>query len=1098
MFKVTFSAGVLTMVQSQLQEIPVGSFKDIHPETAMHDIVRQAHIYGPIFQLTPPIGRRRIILSSYELINEVCNDTLFDKQASALGGGTLRETAGDGLFTAETSDPNWRKAHAILMPSFGPQAMKQYFPMMVDTAEQLIEKWSRLNPEDEIDVGDDMSRVTLETIGLCGFSYRFNSFARQEPHPFVQSMLRNLSSARTRAGRLPIENRLHIRERRQHQADIDLMYSTVDHIIKERKAAGEETRKIPDMLNAMLAGVDKQTGEKLDDVNIRYQVLTFLIAGHETTSGLLSFTLFFLLHHPEVLAKAYEEVDRVLGKDLSKPPTYEQIHQLPYIAQILNESLRLCPPAPGFIRHAYEDRLLAGKYPIKAEDSLQILTVMLHRDRSVWGEDAEIFNPERHFSPEAVQARPANAFLPFGSGQRSCIGRPFALLEAPLILAMILQRFLPYSTRIYQLKIREALTIKPEDFFIKVKPRKEVDFLLSAPSSGSKIEAGTMVKEAPSQEEQIPSVEEQKLKQTSLLVLYGSNGGTAEELANRIAADGKDKGLITSSGTLDEYADKLPREGGVVIVTSTYNGTPPDNARAFCQWLQSGLAPNSLKGVNYAVFGCGNREWAATYQAIPTMIDATLEQYGARRICQRGAGDASGDFDGQFESWYRNLWRTAAQALALDSTRVTQEKPQTALYAVEIVQHPHPFPFVESFGAMPMTILENRELAISKAKGDLLPERSIRHMQIALPADITYRTGDHLGVLASNEEAQVRRIAAHFRFDPQTIIQIHTMNGRKPIVPIDEPIAVIDLLTNYFELQDVATRSHIKRMAAYTGNEAERQHLLSLAGDGEESAAMYQAEVLEKRKSVIDLLEEISSCALPFNIYLEFLTPLRPRYYSISSSPLVNASECSITVGIVKGPARSGHGIYEGVCSNYLYEQRPGEMLYAFVQDTNSPFHLPENDEIPIIMIGPGTGIAPFRGFLQERAMRQKMGKKIGKSILFFGCRHPEKDYLYQEELESFERDGVTKLYTVFSRLDPQQKVYVQDSILEHKDEVWQLLQAGAIVYICGDTTRMAPDVQKAFIQLYQEQTHKSEQEARQWLDDLQAKQRYLVDIWGI
>src|SRR5437588_7811892 len=114
------------MVQSQLQEIPVGNIKDVHPETTLHDIVRLAHIYGPIFQLTYPGGRRRIVLSSYELVNEVCNEALFDKQASALGDGGLREAFGDGLFTAETSDPNWHKAHAILMPAFGPQAMKQY------------------------------------------------------------------------------------------------------------------------------------------------------------------------------------------------------------------------------------------------------------------------------------------------------------------------------------------------------------------------------------------------------------------------------------------------------------------------------------------------------------------------------------------------------------------------------------------------------------------------------------------------------------------------------------------------------------------------------------------------------------------------------------------------------------------------------------------------------------------------------------------------------------------------------------------------------------------------------------------------------------
>jgi cytochrome P450/NADPH-cytochrome P450 reductase len=363
---------------------------------------------------------------------------------------------------------------------------------------------------------------------------------------------------------------------------------------------------------------------------------------------------------------------------------------------------------------------------------------------------------------------------------------------------------------------------------------------------------------------------------------------------------------------------------------------------------------------------------------------------------------------------------------------------------------------------------------------------------------MSYRAGGHLGIVASNGDALVKRVADRFQFDSQTIIRLHKRNGRKQATPIDEPISVYDGLANYVELQDVAKRAQIQRMIEYTSNEAERQRLEHLAGESEESTAAYTVEILNKRKSVIDLLEEYPSCALPFNIYLELLTPLRPRYYSISSSPLVTPDECSITVGVVKGPAKSGRGEFEGVCSNYLRRQEAGNIVYAFVQDIKSPFHLPEDSRTPIIMIGPGTGLAPFLGFLQERAMQQKAGKPIGTSLLFFGCQHPQKDYLYREELETFEKDGVTKLYTAFSRLDPQKKVYVQDKIYEHKDEVWQLLQDGAIAYICGDTSRMVPDVRRTFARIYQEKTGKSEQEANQWLDDLTVKNRYLVDIWGI
>ena len=182
------------------------------------------------------------------------------------------------------------------------------------------------------------------------------------------------------------------RKNRQLQEDTTYMNSMVDEIVAERKAGGDRSEK-KDLLDYMLTGVDKETGEQLDDVNIRYQIITFLIAGHETTSGLLSFTLYYLLNNPEVLAKAYEEVDRVLGGDLSTAPTYEQVKQLRYVSQILKESLRLWPTAPAFTRHSYEPAVLGGKYQIDKQDQLMVLTPILHRDPKIWGENAEAFDP---------------------------------------------------------------------------------------------------------------------------------------------------------------------------------------------------------------------------------------------------------------------------------------------------------------------------------------------------------------------------------------------------------------------------------------------------------------------------------------------------------------------------------------------------------------------------------------------------------------------------------------------------------------------------------------------------------------------------------
>lgn len=1084
-----------TLTASHVEAIPqpqpkllVGNLRDIDAGKSVQSFMELAREYGPIFQLDFP-GRQVVVVSGFDLVNELCDERRFDKKVwSPLR--RVRQFAGDGLFTAETQEPNWHKAHSILLPNFSMKAMQGYFPMMLDIAEQLMSKWERMNADEEIDVPGDMTRLTLDTIGLCGFDYRFNSFYRENMHPFVQSMVGALGEAMEQGNRLPIQDKLMVHKHRQFQADIDFMHSTVDRIIQERKAQGNQGTEKNDLLSYMLNGVDKQSGEKLDDINIRNQIITFLIAGHETTSGLLSFALYFLLNHPEVLAKAYEEVDRVLGPDPSVAPTFAQATRLKYVTQILKETLRLWPTAPMFALYPYEDDTIIGnKYRVSKDQDWAVLIPMLHRDTSVWGEDAEKFNPDR-FAPELEQLRPANAYKPFGNGQRACIGRQFAMQEAVLVLGMILQRFELIDHSNYQLHIKETLTLKPEGFTMRVRPRTDAERVPVA----FKQQSTTPVELA---SQPAYSTAPVKKHHTPLLVLYGSNLGTAEDIANHIAEDGAAKGFDSSVAALDDYTNKLPGTGAVVVVTASYNGTPPDNAVSFCDWLKgTELADDALGQVNYTVFGCGSREWASTFQAIPRLIDEQLAKHGARRIYQRGEGDTSDDFDGQFQHWYQPLWATLAETFALDLGAQATQPSQAPAYQIEVINGERPLnPFVASYGTQPMKVVANYELH-TKA-GPHPSERSTRHIELALPEGMTYRAGDHLGIIARNSEAQVQRVATHFHFDRDTKIRLRQSNNRKTHLPIGEDILVFDLLSDYVELQDVATRSQIKLLADYTECPPEKMQLLALSGDNETSVAKYRAEVLLQRKSLIDLLEAFPACELPFNIYLELLAPIRPRYYSISSSPLQEKERCSITVGVVQGPAKSGHGDYQGLCSNYLAQQATGDVVYGFIRDTKSNFRLPENPETPLILIGPGTGLAPYRGFLQERAALQAAGTAIGKTLLFFGCRHPQQDFIYESELHSFAELEITELFVAFSREDEQKKVYVQDKIKEHAEQIWQLLQDGASIYICGDANKMAPDVRKTFAAIYQEKTGQTAQEAEQWLEALVANNRYLVDVWG-
>ena len=273
----------------------VGNMLSLDSTAPVQNLARLARELGPIFWLDM-MGAPLVIVSGHDLVDELSDEKRFDK---AVRGPLrrVRAVAGDGLFTADTSEPNWSKAHNILLQPFGNRAMQSYHPSMVDIAEQLVKKWERLNADDEIDVVHDMTALTLDTIGLCGFDYRFNSFYRRDYHPFVESLVRSLETIMMIRG-LPMENLWMQKRRRDLAGDVAFMNRMVDEIVAERRRNAEAASGKKDMLGAMMTGVDRATGEQLDDVNIRYQINTFLIAGHETTSGLLSCAIYALLKHP--------------------------------------------------------------------------------------------------------------------------------------------------------------------------------------------------------------------------------------------------------------------------------------------------------------------------------------------------------------------------------------------------------------------------------------------------------------------------------------------------------------------------------------------------------------------------------------------------------------------------------------------------------------------------------------------------------------------------------------------------------------------------------------------------------------------------------
>jgi cytochrome P450/NADPH-cytochrome P450 reductase len=631
--------------------------------------------------------------------------------------------------------------------------------------------------------------------------------------------------------------------------------------------------------------------------------------------------------------------------------------------------------------------------------------------------------------------------------------------------------------------LKETLTIKPDGFKIKVRPRTDQER-----GSFTGTAAGMPVANPAA-----PRARTRPGHNTPLLVLYGSNLGTAEELATRVADLAEINGFATTLAPLDDHVGKLPTQGGVLIFCASYNGAAPDNATQFVKWLGSGLPKDVFAQLRYAVFGCGNSDWAATYQSIPRFIDEQLAGHGGKSVYARGEGDARSDLDGQFEQWFAKAAPEAVKEFGVD-TGLSRNAEDEPLYSIEPLAPSITNTVVALGGAAPMQLLVSTEL--QNKTGANASERSTRHIEVQLPPGARYRVGDHLSVVPRNDPALVDSVARRFGFLPSDQIRLQVADGRRAQLPVGEAVSVGRLLTDFVELQQVATRKQIQIMSEHTRCPVTKPKLLAFIGEDAASAERYRAGILGQRKSVFDLLEEYPACELPLHVYLEMLSLLAPRYYSISSSPSVDALRCSVTVAVVDAPAASGRGVYKGICSNYLAGRRVGETLYATLRETKAGFRLPADPAVPIIMIGPGTGLAPFRGFLQERAALKAKGAALGPAILFFGCRHPEQDYLYADELQGFAAGGITELHTAFSRGEGP-KTYVQNLIAAEKDRVWTLIEQGAIIYVCGDGGKMEPDVKATLVAIHREKSGADAQAGQRWIDDLGAKNRYVLDVWA-
>ncbi|KAF4437554.1 putative bifunctional P-450:NADPH-P450 reductase [Fusarium austroafricanum] len=1001
----------------------IGNLLDIDLNNSLQSLITFGQKYRPIFSLELG-GHEEVMICSREMLNEVCDETRFKKVV--IGGvDKLRPLAGDGLFTAHHNNEDWAIAHRILMPLFGPLKIREMFPDMVDVSEQLCLKWARLGRSATIDVANDFTRLTLDTIALCTMGFRFNSFySNDKMHPFVESMVAALVDADKQSMLPDFIGQCRLKSLAAFRKHVGSMKALCREIIEERRQNPVEGT---DLLNAMISGKDSKTGKGMSDDSIIENLITFLIAGHETTSGLLSFAFYYLLENPHTLEKARAEIDQVLGDENL---TVDHLPKLPYINMILRETLRLMPTAPGFTVAPFKDEVVGGQYHVAAETPLFCFLHLIHRDPEVWGADAEEFKPER-MNDESFNKLPKNAWKPFGNGMRGCIGREFAWQEAQLITILILQNFeLKKADPNYKLKIKQSLTIKPDGFNINVKLResRNLSGLFKNPSLSNSKQPSLASKN-------FDLSGARDLKPIS--IFYGSNTGTCEALAQRLSADCATFGFMPSKPLpLDQATKNLSKEGPNIIFAASYDGKPSDNGAEFTKWAES-LQPGELEGIQFAVFGCGHKDWVSTLYRVPKVLDKCLANAGADRLVEIGLTDAStGRLYSDFDDWAnRQLIPELASRhgitrdLEADSLElsVTINQSQKA----DIGGHFKRAEVIEN------TLLTNPGVP---RKFNLL---------LKLPKDMTYTPGDHVLVLPKNPPQLVDQVMSCFGVDEDTVL---TVSSQRPtFLPTGTPLLASNVFSSLVELSQTVSRTSLKRLADFAGNEETKNEILSLVGD------RYNQEIDQQRMSILDILHKYPSINMPLSTFLSMLPQMRPRTYSFASTPEYKPGHGMLLFSVVEPTEATGalSARPGGLATNYMAQLRRGDSVLVEPRpcrpELRTAMMNPE-PRVPIIMIAVGAGLAPFMGYLQKRYLQtQKSGHLSASSTtLFFGCRGAKMDNICRDTLDEYSRAGVVTVHRAFSRDWDSPYKYVQHLVARHGDTLARMWGQGAIVMICS------------------------------------------------
>ena len=617
-------------------------------------------------------------------------------------------------------------------------------------------------------------------------------------------------------------------------------------------------------------------------------------------------------------------------------------------------------------------------------------------------------------------------------------------------------------------------------------------------------------------------------------VFFGSQTGTAMGFAQQLARMTQKRDFPTRVIDLASFEPQMlheasgsppappPPEIVNVFVTATFGkGEPTSNAVSFHRWLTSEATSAQVGGALYAVFGLGqSKAYPERYQAMGKAVERHMNQLGASAIIERGEGDDADDIEVDFDTWAERLMarldseaplRTQAAAAAAAATTATPPSPPTPSEAsasgsspsAECVvtrrvaqQRELERDVVDVRNPLPALVLLNQQLHSPQSPGSCkLIQFDLATASLERP--ISYETGDYLGVLPNNPFDDVEQLARDLRIDMHYVVQ----QSRHSAV-LRRNCTMREALLQYYDVMSVPRRSHLRLLALHASSAADRERLERLATSPED----YQRVVAAQHLSMIDLMHLFPSLGFEYepDALLEALPPLMPRFYSIASSATLSPEVADLLVSVVRFQTPNGR-LHHGVCSNFLDRLRPGDRAPIFVK--RSLFRLPPDPRTPIIMIGCGTGLAPFRAFIAERAHLRRsassdaVAREHGRNLLFLGCRRRQYDFLCRDELERHVAAGHLDLVTAFA-FDQPDTIFVQHRMLEPNNSalIWSLLdKQRANVYVCGNVA-MGRGVFDALVEIVASQGAMSREAATQYVMQLQEGDscgRYQTDVFS-